>query len=103
MKVTLTARELHPRHIFRIARPRRNPIRNVFLRIEHAGVTGYGEASPNAYYDETADSVLAKLHDARGFIETLRPRPPADLGEIWRESWPLLQPSRAAQCALDLA
>jgi L-alanine-DL-glutamate epimerase-like enolase superfamily enzyme len=103
MNVTLTVRELHPRHVFRIARPRRNPIRNVFLKIERDGVTGYGEASPNAYYEETADSVLAKLHEARGFIASLQPRSPDDLAEIWRESWPLLRPSRAAQCARVLA
>jgi L-alanine-DL-glutamate epimerase-like enolase superfamily enzyme len=103
MILTLTARELHPRHAFRIARPRRAPIRNVFLRLEHDGITGLGEASPNAYYEETADSVLAKLEAARSFIHSLRPSTPADLAGIWRESWPLLQPSRAAQCGLDLA
>lgn len=75
----------------------------MFLRIEDEGVSGYGEASPNAYYDETAESVAAKLHEARGFIESLQPRSPGDIAEIWRESWSHLRPSRAAQCALDLA
>ena len=32
--------ELHSRHAFRIARTRRHPLRNVYLRIERAGLTG---------------------------------------------------------------
>ncbi len=103
MKLTLAVRELHPRHAFRIARARRNAVRNVFVRLEHEGVTGYGEASPNAFYDETAESVFTKLDGARDFIASLAPRSAEEIAGIWRESWPLLQPSRAAQCALDLA
>lgn len=103
MNITCVSRELHPRRAFRISRGRRTEVRNVFLRIEHEGICGYGEASPNAFYDETWEGVTAKLEGARDFIAGLQIREVADIESAWRHAWPLLQPSRAAQCALDLA
>lgn len=103
MKLSCTIRELHPRHVFRIARPRKNAIRNVYVRLEHAGTTGFGEASPNAYYAETAELVRARLEGARSLIETLAPASVPEIAAASEAAWPLLQPSRAAQCALDLA
>ncbi len=103
MKLTWVSRELHPRHVFRISRARRREVRNVFVRIEHEGVAGYGEASPNAFYDETWEGVAEKLEAARGWLETLEISSVADLDRAWEESWRWLAPSRAAQCAVDLA
>lgn len=103
MRLTLAVRELHPRRIFRIARARRNAVENVFVRLEHEGVTGYGEASPNAFYNETAVSVVEKLQGVAEAVSKLEIRSVEDIERAWTELWPLLQPSRAAQCALDLA
>lgn len=103
MKMTCTSCELHPRRAFRISRGRRTEVRNVFLRLESDGRCGYGEASPNAFYDETWQSVTEKLEGARSFIESLEVRTVADLEAVWEEAWTRLAPSRAAQCALDLA
>ncbi|MEA3210508.1 MAG: L-Ala-D/L-Glu epimerase [Chthoniobacter sp.] len=103
MNLVCVSRELHPRRSFRISRGRRNAVRNVFVRLEHQGVTGYGEASPNSFYEETWEGVTAKLEAARAWLATLEIRSVADLEAAWSEAWPLLAPSRAAQCALDLA
>src|SRR5579872_1501071 len=103
MKLTCISRELHPRHAFRISRARRTEVRNVFIRLESDGVAGYGEASPNSFYEETWQGVLARLEQAREFIETLHVRSVADIEAAWNEAWRLLAPSRAAQCALDIA
>jgi L-alanine-DL-glutamate epimerase-like enolase superfamily enzyme len=103
MKFSLTSRELHPRRAFRIARPRRNPVCNVYLRVEGEGITGWGEASPNAYYGEDVASIMEKVTAAGDFIADLHPESAEDIAEAWERSWPLLYPSRAAQCALDLA
>jgi L-alanine-DL-glutamate epimerase-like enolase superfamily enzyme len=96
-------RELHPRRAFRISRGRKTAVRNVFLRLEHEGLTGYGEASPNAFYDETWEGVIARLEGARALITSLEVREVADIEAAWSAAWPLLAPSRAAQCALDIA
>lgn len=103
MKLNWVSRTLHPRRAFRISRGRRTEVRNVFVRVEHAGVVGYGEAAPNAFYDETWEGVAAKLEGVRAFLATLEPGSVADLESAWEAAWPLLAPSRAAQCALDLA
>jgi L-alanine-DL-glutamate epimerase-like enolase superfamily enzyme len=103
VKLEWVSRELHPRHVFRISRARRREVRNVFVRLEEDGVTGYGEASPNAFYDETWEGVAAKLDAARDWLATLQIRAAADIERAWRESWKWLAPSRAAQCAIDVA
>jgi L-alanine-DL-glutamate epimerase-like enolase superfamily enzyme len=103
VKLDWVQRELLPRRAFRISRGRRADVRNVFVRLEAEGVVGYGEASPNAFYDETWEGVAAKLEAARGWLATVRPASVADLATAWEEAWRLVAPSRAAQCALDLA
>ena len=59
MQLTWVRRELHPRRVFRISRARRTAVENVFVRLERDGIAGHGEASPNAYYDETCAGVGA--------------------------------------------
>jgi L-alanine-DL-glutamate epimerase-like enolase superfamily enzyme len=103
MNFTCTSRELHPRRAFRISRARKTEVRNVFLCLKDEGLAGYGEASPNAFYDETWEVVVQKLEQAREFIAALHVREIADIETAWHEAWRLLAPSRAAQCALDVA
>jgi L-alanine-DL-glutamate epimerase-like enolase superfamily enzyme len=103
MKASWTALELHPRHVFRISRAQRRSVRNVFLRLDSEGITGHGEASPNAFYAETAESVAERLTAARHWLESLCVASVADIESAWLEGWRWLAPSRAAQCAVDLA
>jgi len=103
MNVTCVSRELHPRRAFRISRARRTEVRNVFLRLESDGIAGYGEASPNAFYGETWEGVTARLASARDLLRPLALHSVADIERTWDEAWRVLAPSRAAQCALDLA
>jgi L-alanine-DL-glutamate epimerase-like enolase superfamily enzyme len=103
MKITCTSRELHPRRTFRTSQARRMEVRNVFVRVEHDGVAGYGEASPTSFYGETWEGVITKLESARDFIGRLTLDSPADIETAWRDAWQWLAPSRAAQCALDIA
>jgi L-alanine-DL-glutamate epimerase-like enolase superfamily enzyme len=103
MNLTCASYELLPRRPFLISRGRRTEVRNVFLRLEHEGLHGYGEASPNAFYGETWQGVTEKLESARDFISSLDIHSIADIEAAWTESWHHLAPSRAAQCALDIA
>ncbi len=103
MKLNAVSKNLHPRNVFRISRAARAEVRNIFLEISAEGITGRGEASPNAYFDETAGNVRHFLEAAAPFIERLEIESVADIERAWLEGWPWLAPSRAAQCALDLA
>lgn len=103
MKLTSTIRALHPRAVFRISRGHRREVRNVFARIESQGIIAHGEASPNAFYAETAEDVNLKLQAVADWLGAQTVDAPDDIGRIWQEAWPRVQPSRAAQCALDVA
>ena len=93
---------MHPRGAFRIARKRTVDFNNVILRVEHDGVTGWGEASPHPYYGASAADVVRNLESLGGWLRTLSIRSVDDIARAWRESSTRLQ-DRAAQCALDLA
>lgn len=103
LKLTIFKKNLHPRRVFRIARARRSAVVNVFVALSADGITGYGEASPNSFYDETAEGVSHALRGAKPWIEGLRVRSVSDIEHLWNELWARLAPSRAAQCAVDLA
>ena len=53
--------DLPLRNPFGISRRTTTVARNVLVRVELDGLVGYGEASPNAYYGECQESVLAWL------------------------------------------
>src|SRR5580658_6131583 len=103
MKLACISLEMHPRRPFRISRGWRSEVRNVFVRIERDGIPGYGEAAPINYYRETWQAVMAKIEDARDYLTTLDLRSVADIEGAWVDLWSRVAPSRAAQCALDLA
>jgi L-alanine-DL-glutamate epimerase-like enolase superfamily enzyme len=103
VEIKTAIHQLHPRGAFRIARKRTVPFDNVILRVEHDGVTGWGEASPNPYYGVSAADVVRNLESRSGWLRTLSIRSVDDIAQAWKESWTQLHPDRAAQCALDLA
>ena len=103
MEIKTAVHQLHPRGAFRTARKRTVPFDNVILRVEHDGVTGWGEASPHPYYGGSAPQVVRTLESLSGWLRTLSIRSVNDIAEVWQESWTRLHPDRAAQCALDLA
>jgi L-alanine-DL-glutamate epimerase-like enolase superfamily enzyme len=103
VEIKTAVHRLHPRGAFRIARKRTVPFDNVILRVEHDGVTGWGEASPHPYYGASAADVVRNLESLSGWLRTLSIRSVNDIAEAWKESWSRLHPDRAAQCALDLA
>lgn len=103
MKLSVIVKQLQPRNPFRIARGVKRLVENVFVRVEDDGIFGYGEASPNIYYSESADLVYAKLNGIQKWIADKCISSVQDIVCLWHALWPYLQPSRAAQCALDIA
>ena len=102
MEIETSVHQLHPRGAFRIARKRTVDFNNVILRMQHDGVTGWGEASPHPYYGASAADVVRHLESLSGWLRTLSIRSVDDIARAWKESSTRLQ-DRAAQCALDLA
>lgn len=96
-------KRLYPRHVFRIARGAKPFVENVFLAIEQKGVLGYGEASPNAFYGESAEDVHLRLLGLSDWLRRQTLTEPEEIPALTEEAWAYLSPSRAAQCALDLA
>ncbi len=103
MHIDAYIKKLKPHTPFRIARGAKLFVENVFIKIEQDGITGYGEASPNSYYGESADTVLTKILGIKGYLTQKNISSIQDIKNIWHEIWPLISPSRAAQCALDIA
>lgn len=95
---------LHPRNVFRISRMEEKEVVNVILRIEDgSGHMGIGESSPNPFYRESAVDVDRRLQSIQGFLASRQVESVADIANIWSDAWSVLSPSRAAQCALDVA
>ncbi len=104
MRLDLTIVPLTPRRAFRISRGEKRTVRNVFIRLSAEGVAGYGEASPNAFYAEKAESIVATLGRARPFLERFPPpEDPAGIARLMSELGAVLALSPATRCALDLA
>lgn len=70
LKLDYEILELRTRHDFNIARaaaPAQR--RNVWVRISDGELEGWGEAAPNAFYAETADTVVEALEGYRPIVE----------------------------------
>ena len=61
MKLTLHAFDLRLRHTFTIARGSLDVQPTLIVELEQAGCRGYGEATTNAYYGATLESMSAAL------------------------------------------
>ncbi len=59
MKITATPYALQFRHPFKLASGVRSHTDTVIIKLEHEGITGYGEASLPPYLTENVQSVLA--------------------------------------------
>jgi L-Ala-D/L-Glu epimerase len=103
MKLSVHPLTMRARRPFRISREEQIDVTNVLLTLSEGELTGYGEASPSLFYGETAETVLELLQNLNEFIENFCLNSVQDIEKIWEAVWPRLAPSRAAQCAVDVA
>ncbi|HEX2077503.1 MAG TPA: dipeptide epimerase [Longimicrobium sp.] len=84
MKLTFDIVELRTKHAFNIARETAPPARRmVWVRVrDQDGVEGWGEASPQPFYGETADTVAAALPRLAGALEAAAQGDPFALERI---------------------
>ena len=64
---------IHPSVAFAIARSSTTAYERVRVRLVDDAVEGWGEAAPNVYYRETADTVVAALPRLARVVERCRP------------------------------
>lgn len=103
MRASVHQISLKPIQPFRISRGTKTEVINVFIRLESKNFEAWGEASPNAYYGESSQSVSQKLNAVIPYLQNLELENSQQIKDLWHQWWPLLAPSRAAQCALDIA
>lgn len=73
MKLSFERFTLHTKVPFAIARSSGTSYERVHVRLtDDAGVEGWGEAAPNVYYRETADTVVAALARLAAVVERSR-------------------------------
>ncbi len=100
MKLHIETRELRMQHVWRISRDQATAKMNVFIRLEHDGVTGFGEVAPNIRYNETTESSIEFLEKARPVLESANPWHFQDL--LWQVH-ALDAEQNAAKAAIDMA
>jgi L-alanine-DL-glutamate epimerase-like enolase superfamily enzyme len=100
MRLETEVLTLKTKHPFLIARGGSSEYRTVWVRlIDDDGVEGWGEAAPNKFYGETADTVLAAMDIYRQAL----PESPFDLETAERTWQKLLGHNGAARAALSAA
>ncbi|MBN2289250.1 MAG: dipeptide epimerase [Candidatus Glassbacteria bacterium] len=103
MKLGYETLDLYPRHTFTISRQEETGevFRNVLVRLEHDGLTGWGEAAPDIYYGENWLTVGAALETFRPLLE--REKDPWGAENLMMELDRCLSGNWSAKAAVDMA
>lgn len=100
MKLTLRAYDLKLKHTFRISRKTIDFQPSLIVELEENGISGYGEATSNPYYNITIEILQSDIEQIRTLIgETSNETPE----EFWSKIAPFLKDNPFALCALDNA
>ena len=100
MRIESEILTLTTKHPFIIARGGSSEYRTVWVRlIDDDGMEGWGEAAPNKFYGETADTVMAALETYRSAL----PENPFDLEGADRTWLQLMGRNGSARAALSAA
>ncbi|MYG18400.1 MAG: dipeptide epimerase, partial [Gemmatimonadales bacterium] len=101
MRISWEPFHVETAHPFGISRGVKTGDDLVWVRLEHEGIEGWGEADPSGYYGETADTVEAALKKLAPRIEEVED--PFQLEVIERDLASLLGRNGSARCALSSA
>ncbi|SMP56244.1 L-alanine-DL-glutamate epimerase [Neorhodopirellula lusitana] len=100
MKIAFHRVELPLEHPFTIARGTKNVQRSLIVELEQDGASGYGEATENAYYRTTLDSLTQSIQRCAAEIEESGHTNALDL---WGSLQSKLQEDPFALAAVDAA
>ena len=100
MELILHEYELPLKHPFTISRGTTTAQRTLIVELQQDGVSGYGEAIANTYYDSPMDSMRARLQSVRTMLsgETFR-----DTESFWKLCAERLDDASFVLSALDCA
>jgi len=103
MKISWETFTIKPRHPFKISRTTGHEAgaERVWVRIECDDVEGWGEADPNSYYGESADTVIAALEQIRPVVESAHE--PEALESIERDIEEAVNHAGSARAAVSAA
>lgn len=87
------------RHAFTISRGTKRRVRNVFVRLHHNGITGFGEAAPNTRYGETTERVMEWLEGLPDEVHEFTDNPDRFADRLEQVTRPVC----AARAALEMA
>jgi len=100
MKLILRTYNLKLKHTFRISRKSIDFQPSLIVELQENGVSGYGEATSNPYYNITVDILQNDIEKVRNIVEAASDETPE---EFWSKINPLLIENPFALCALDNA
>ncbi len=63
--IEVKTKRLELKHTWTISRNSSNFKNNVFVKLEHEGIIGYGEAAPNVRYGEDAELTTQRINESR--------------------------------------
>ena len=92
---------LEYKHPFGVSSNTRTSTTSVFIKIEHEGKIGYGEACLPVYLGETVEGTLTFFEIAKPFLDKISG--PFILGEILTKIDSLSDGNNAAKAAIDIA
>jgi L-alanine-DL-glutamate epimerase-like enolase superfamily enzyme len=87
-------------HTWTISRNSSDYKDNVFVKIEHDGVTGYGEAAPNVRYGENSEKTTKRIN---GVKELIADYDLWQFAELKERIFASITDQNCARCALDIA
>lgn len=100
MKLILRAYDLKLKHTFRISRKTIDFQPSLIVELEEDGISGYGEATSNPYYNISIEILQNDIEKIRSIVEETSSETPE---EFWLKISPFLQNNPFALCALDNA
>lgn len=100
MKLILRTYNLKLKHTFRISRKTIDFQPSLIVELQEDGISGFGEATSNPYYNISIEILQNDIEKFRAFIETTSNETPE---EFWIKISPFFQNNPFALCALDNA
>lgn len=100
MKLIIRTFSLQLKHPFTISRGTRDTIPSLIIELNENGVSGFGEATANPYYNTTTEQFVTELNSKRNLIEIDRHDSPED---FWKYLHPHFKDNHFLLCALDEA
>jgi L-alanine-DL-glutamate epimerase-like enolase superfamily enzyme len=100
MELIIRTFDLKLQHTFSISRKSINTQPTVIVELKSEGISGFGEATSNPYYNITIETITTDLEKIRPLIEKYTDcKPPI----FWNEMQMHLKDNLFALCALDVA